>query len=186
MEDAGALLKEARERKGFSQGQLANAMNCERSKISKIEIGEEVPQVYFLSRCAGVMNDVLLAWQTCGLCRSLLSFPVLDKEVIDRHPIAALFFLLEDLNDAESCIKKAPQYLREKRELSKQDLSFLDELLFKIGKLIPDIILFLFALEERYSHDPRKMKELLLENFSEKAVLEERVHISGEKEKCEL
>ncbi|MCQ4046077.1 Scr1 family TA system antitoxin-like transcriptional regulator [Streptantibioticus rubrisoli] len=73
----GEVLRDARERAGWSQGKLAGEIPCDRSLITRIEAGSRVPDVGFAEAC-----DRLLG--TDGLLRRL--WHRIDWYPVVEHP----------------------------------------------------------------------------------------------------
>jgi transcriptional regulator with XRE-family HTH domain len=49
-------LREARERKGFSQAQVAQAVGVQKAAISKIEVGQGLPSANILARLCEIYD----------------------------------------------------------------------------------------------------------------------------------
>lgn len=100
MYDLGLLLRELRDKKGYSQKQLANKFHKDRTTISRYENNEKTPSLSTLTDYATLFNV------------SLDYLTGIDKKksiVVDGLPdtqIALLEIIIEDLKDKNKVHKK--------------------------------------------------------------------------------
>lgn len=95
----GALMRDERLKKGWSQDNLARECRVDRTSISNYERGQtEIPSDV-LCRAIRAMGSEALRAQACFECPiNLLTMPYLDK--VDMHPMTVAIVVSEELDEA--------------------------------------------------------------------------------------
>lgn len=175
LQKAGKSLARIRQHMKMSQEDLAKLIYCHRSRISRIETGEELGTPKFFHRCAQAMRSAELSWIACSLCDGLMSVPVLDQARIDTHPQTVLTILLRSLSEARDEVIRARDIFANKKSpdaLSDEDHQTLETLDLKLRKLIPGIMQKSVSFQHFYDYDSWKGNELLYKHFLKRDYIE--------------
>ena len=104
MSRLGEVMRKERERRGFSQRELARAVGVDRSMISHYELGKAAMPHDVLCRTIRILRSNKLRIQACFECEvNLLTMPYLDK--VDMHPMTVLSVVIEELEEAIDALK---------------------------------------------------------------------------------
>lgn len=100
----GALMRDERNRRGWSQDNLARECRVDRTSISNYERGQtEIPSDVLCTAIRALRSEALRA-QACFECPiNLLTMPYLDK--VDMHPMTVVSVVAEELNEAAVALR---------------------------------------------------------------------------------
>jgi ParB-like chromosome segregation protein Spo0J len=105
MSRLGEVLREERERLGFSQLDVAMACHIDRSQISNYERGIAQIPTNILGEAIRFMGSHRLRAQSCFECQiNPLAMPYLDK--VDMHPMTVITVLMEELQEAHDALSQ--------------------------------------------------------------------------------
>ena len=176
---AGKAVEQIRKEAGLTQQDLANLSGIDRSRISRIETGEQVNSRR-LNVLARALNSAEISWWGCCLCDGILAIPVLNQEVINTEFIAVLTKLVTELEEAAAAAQRALVMLLNKtgpESILDADKAVLNKMLEQSWELIPCILQISVSTTKKYQYDYAAGNKLVwkilqerryVENFSEK------------------
>lgn len=163
MKNAGKILREEREKWGFTQHKLAKLSGVSRSAISRYELGENIP-----------MENLILLSKTLKSAKlriAAVGTPVRIEylDLVDEHPLALQLKLIEELTEALESV----QNLDLVNKLKESDLNKEEkEILMKSSEEVYDIIIcaamFLANYSQQFNIDLEELEDIEMTKLKSK------------------
>lgn len=141
---SGSTLRQAREQSGLRLLPVARALNIDKSTLSRYENGRrKLPADVVVAAAEALPNGVMLRLQACASCRvGFFRLPVLAG--VDRHPVATVAKLAEELEEAAGAAREIERALLHRED----DGPRLEALLEQVMDLLPAAAVSLIAVTE--------------------------------------